>query len=121
MRYIYILFASLIFSSFAFADTVTLEWSPNSEQDLSGYRVFHRTAESGYDYTSPTWQGTETTCKIENLMATEKYHFVVRAFDTEGYESGNSNEVAYFMGTIPDGLPPGKVKAVKITITVTIP
>lgn len=121
MYRIIIVFLSVIFVSFAFADTVTLQWNPNSETDLSGYRVFMREAAQGYDYLSPAWEGTETTCKIENLMATKKYYFVARAFDTEGYESENSNEVAYFMGTIPDGLPPGKPKLFTIEITVILP
>jgi len=121
MYRIIIVFLSVIFVSLAAADTITLEWNPNSETDLAGYRVFVREAAQGYDYLSPAWEGTETTCRIESIMATKKYCFVVRAFDTEGYESENSNEVAYFMGTVPDGLPPGKVKTVKITITVTVP
>ena len=120
MRFIFVLFCSLLLTSLASAATVTLEWNPNSEPDLAGYRVFMRESGQGYDYSSPAWEGTEATCIIENLLETNSYHFVVRAFDTEGYVSENSNEVAYFQGTIPDGLPPGKVQTVTITITVEI-
>jgi len=120
MRFIFILFASLLLTSLAAADTVTLEWSPNSETDLAGYRAFVREAHQGYDYSSPVWEGTETTCVIPNLLDDKDYRFVVRAYDTEGYESGNSNEVASFTGTIPDGLPPGSPQTVTITITVDI-
>ena len=121
MRFVFILFLSLLFTSLAAAGTVTLEWSPNNEPDLAGYRTYVREAGQGYDYALPAWEGTETTCTINNILDTKNYHFVVRAYDTEGYESGNSDEVAYFKGTIPDGLPPGNVKTVKITITVTVP
>ena len=121
MRFVFILFVSLLLASLAAADTLTLEWNPNSEPDLAGYSVLMREAGQGYDYASPAWQGTETTCTINNILDTIKYYFVVRAFDTEGYESENSNEVAYFMGTVPDGKPPGKVQTVIITITVTVP
>jgi hypothetical protein len=121
MRFVFILFASLLLTSLAAADTVTLEWSPNSEPDLAGYRVFVREAGQGYDYNSPAWSGTETTCTINDILETKNYNFVVRAYDTEDYDSGNSNEVAYFKGTIPDGLPPGKPQTVTITITVTVP
>ena len=72
---------------------VTLEWSPNSEPDLAGYRVFLREEGQSYDYTNPSWEGTDTTCTIYNLDETKTYYFVARAFDTEGLESGDSNEV----------------------------
>jgi len=116
-----IVFVSFFVASIAAADTVSLHWNPNSETDLAGYRVFVRESGQGYDYASPSWEGTETTCNIENLVATRKYFFVARAFDTEGYESDNSNEVAYFMGTVPDGKPPGKPQTFTITITVEVP
>ena len=120
MRFVFILFVSLLLASVAAAGTVTLEWSPNSETDLAGYRVFMRESGQGYDYALPDWEGTETTCLLDNILDTKNYHFVVRAYDTEGFESLNSLEVDYFMGTIPDGLPPGKVQTVKIIITVTV-
>ena len=81
---------------------VTLEWSPNSEPDLAGYRVFLREEGQSYDYTNPSWEGTETTCTIYNLDETKTYYFVARAFDTEGLESGDSNEVCLE----PAGEPP---------------
>ena len=121
MRYLYVLLFSLIFASLALADSVTMQWNPNTETDLAGYRIYQREAGHGYDYASPVWEGPETTCKIDSLVKTKSYHFVARAFDTEGYESENSNEVSYLTGTIPDGLPPGKPKVVTIEITVTVP
>jgi hypothetical protein len=42
MRFIFILFASLLLTSLAAADTITLDWKPNSEPDLAGYRVYQR-------------------------------------------------------------------------------
>jgi PKD repeat protein len=85
------LFLSVINSS---ASTqVTLEWAPNSEPDLAGYRVFSREQSQSYDYANPSWEGTDTYCTIYDLDETKTYCFVTRAFDTEGFESGNSNEV----------------------------
>ena len=72
---------------------VAIEWAPNTESDLAGYRVFCREQSQSYDYTNPSWEGTETYCTIYDLDETKTYCFVVRAFDTEGFESGNSNEV----------------------------
>jgi len=47
---------SLIFLSVvhSFASTqVSLEWSPNKEPNLAGYRVFCREEGKSYDYTNP--------------------------------------------------------------------
>lgn len=72
---------------------VTLQWSPNSESDLAGYRLFYREESQSYDYSNPSWEGTNTTCTIYNLDETKSYYFIARAYDTEGFESGDSNEV----------------------------
>jgi hypothetical protein len=88
------------------ATQVTLEWSPNSEPDLAGYRVFSREEGQTYDYTNPSWEGADTTCTIYDLDETKTYYFVVRAFDTEGFESGDSNEVCLEAGTTPNNQAP---------------
>lgn len=121
MRYLYTILMCLIFAGIAFADSVTLQWDANSEPDLAGYRIFVREAHLGYDFSSPAWQGTETTCTIDSLLSNKDYRFVARAFDTEGYESGNSNEVAYSFGGVPDGVPPGIPINITITVTVSAP
>ena len=46
-----------------------------------------------YNYTNPSWEGTNTTCTIHDLDKTKTYYFVTRAFDTKKLESGDSNEV----------------------------
>jgi len=84
---------------------VTLEWSPNSEPDLAGYSVYSREESQSYDYDNPYWEGTDTTCTIYDLDETKTYCFVARAYDTEGFESGDSNEVCFEPGTT-DNQPP---------------
>lgn len=121
MRLILSSFALFMFVGTVLANDVVLQWEANSEPDLSGYRIFMREASQGYDYSLPAWEGIETTCKIDGLLDNKDYRFVARAFDTEGYESKNSNEVSYSYGVVPDGLPPGSPRAVTITITVTVP
>jgi len=74
---------------------VTLEWKPNSEPDLAGYRAFARKEGASYNYNSPNWSGTKNTCTLSNIENNSIYYFVVRAFDNDGFESGNSNEVCY--------------------------
>jgi len=96
------IFLSIVFAvAFLFISTVnslastqvSLEWAPNTESDLAGYRVFTREEGKSYDYTNPSWEGTDTSCTIYDLDETKTYCFAVRAFDTEEFESGNSNEV----------------------------
>jgi hypothetical protein len=121
MRFIYCLFLFVCLSFPCFANDVTLQWDANTENDLAGYRVFMREAVNGYNYESPAWEGTKTTCTINDVLPDKDYRFVCRAFDTEGYESDNSNEVSYILGTVPDGKPPGKPKTVKLTVTLELP
>jgi len=94
------LFFSILNSSAA--NQVSLEWDPNSETDLDGYRVFCREQNQSYDYANPSWEGTDNYCTIYNLDETKAYCFVARAFDIEGFESGNSNEVCHEPLVIPD-------------------
>jgi len=84
-------FLSILFcASVAFAVVdVTLAWDASS--GANGYRLFYREDGQNYDYTSPDWEGTGTTCTISGLDESTTYHFVVRAFNDYG-ESGNSNE-----------------------------
>jgi len=86
-----------LFASVCSAHKITLAWSPNSEPDLAGYRVFYRAEGANYNYTAPAWEGTETTCEILDL-GDGTYYFVARAFDVEELESGNSNEVFATLG-----------------------
>jgi PKD repeat protein len=84
---------------------VTLEWVPNSEPDLAGYRVFFSEQGQSYDYANPAWEGTDTYCTLYDLDETKTYCFVVRAFDTEGFESEDSNEVCQAPLVIPNQPP----------------
>ncbi|RZB36745.1 MAG: hypothetical protein SRB2_01824 [Desulfobacteraceae bacterium Eth-SRB2] len=91
----FLLFIFLLFGfvTSGYAMDVTLQWWPNSEPDLAGYRVFCREEGQFYNYTNPSWQGTNTTCTINNLDKNKAYYFVTRAFDIKNLESGDSNEV----------------------------
>jgi K319L-like, PKD domain len=106
--YIFII-PCFIFISFihSFASTqVSLEWNPNSEPNLAGYRVFCHEEGKSYDYTNPIWEGTNNYCTIYNQDETKTCYFVVRAFDTEGLKSGDSNEVRLEAAPEPVNEPP---------------
>ena len=73
---------------------VSFQWDPNIETDfVEGYRVFHRIEGDAYNYPDPAWEGSETSCTIEIADDEGRHYFVARAFDTEGFESQDSDEV----------------------------
>lgn len=106
-----VLFFLLLFflpTTVAAATSVTLRWDANNPAP-EGYRVFARRGDQFYDYSRPAWEGTATTCTIDNLEDLTEYYFVVRAYD--GYlESIDSEEVRYppqsGVGSAIDATPP---------------
>lgn len=110
------------------ADSVKMEWTPNSESDLVGYYMY-RTQVSG-DYnnfggeTCLNWVGTincapndATCCTFTDFVYdyNTTYFWVVTAFDTETFESGPSNEVSYATNDAPwIGIAPGSPQGLGI-------
>lgn len=77
------------------AQSVTLEWDPNSEPDLAGYNIY-RSQQSGSGYVklnSSLIQATSYT--DDTIQYGVTYYYVATAVNTSGLESGYSNEVAY--------------------------
>ena len=96
----FLLFCLIVITAFISFPTIstavtqaTLSWDGNSEPDLAGYSLYARQAGKTYNYNSPEWEGSDTSCTIYNLIDTVDYCFVVRAFDTVGNESADSNEI----------------------------
>jgi hypothetical protein len=75
------------------AAQVTLAWDPNSEPDLSGYKLYYGTSSGNYSNTISL--GLVTTYTVTNLTDGVTYFFALTAFDAEGFESAKSNEVSY--------------------------
>jgi hypothetical protein len=92
-----ILIGLIVFAPFtAFTDVqLTLQWDPNTEADLAGYRLYMRTENTNYDDFIVQTTEDQTQCTVDSLDENQVYYFVVRAFDTDDNESGNSNEVRY--------------------------
>jgi hypothetical protein len=97
-----LIFILLLSTQNVYSFDATLAWDPNSEKNLDGYRIFYRENGQGYDYEVPAWEGSKTTCTIYNLDDNTTYCFVARAVDTEGAESGDSNETCYQSEIITD-------------------
>ncbi len=72
-------------------ENVTMEWDPNQEDSVTGYLLYYGNA-SG-KYLPPIDVGLNTNYTIENLSTKQKWFFAVKAYDTQGNQSGYSNEV----------------------------
>ncbi|MDJ0781789.1 MAG: fibronectin type III domain-containing protein, partial [Desulfosarcinaceae bacterium] len=107
---LFLLIVLLLTTAHAQAVSITLEWDANPQPELRGYKIFCRLAsEDSYDYDKPVWAGTDGRCEISGLASGTDYCFVVRAFDAEGNESGDSNEVFYPGSQITPQEPPAEV------------
>lgn len=75
--------------------SATLMWSPNSEPDLAGYKVYVGTQSGLYTFPgSPVTIGSITSYTIINLPAGQTYFFALSAYDSQGNESTLSAEVS---------------------------
>jgi len=74
------------------ASTVTLGWSPNTEDDLAGYRVYYGTHSKNYDTVIDV--GNVTHHMVTGLEPETRYYFAVTAYDTSLNESDFSEEVS---------------------------
>ncbi len=103
MKHIIPFFAVLAFilcvqPAHAILQDCTITWTPNSEADLAGYKVYVAPTAQGYTKGSPalTVPKTQTVarCHALNLPSPSTYFFAVTAFDTSGNESAFSNEMS---------------------------
>jgi len=93
----------LLTSSMAIAAMeVTLQWDPNSESDLAGYKVYQGSTAGGpyimiknIALTTPGFDPANPEYTVVNLVRGTRYFWVVTAYDSEvpSLESGYSNEV----------------------------
>ena len=70
--------------------TVALQWDPNTETDLAGYKVYWGSAPRVYG--PPRVVGLAPEAWVSPLAA-GRWYFAVTAFNTAGLESDFSNEV----------------------------
>jgi len=84
--------------STAHAASVDLEWDPNTEPELAGYKIYWGT--SGGNYTSSKDNFSKTTCTITGLDEGKTYYFAATAYDADKNESGYSNQISF---TVPFG------------------
>jgi hypothetical protein len=72
---------------------VTLAWDPNTEPDVTGYRIYYSFLSDQYDYSADV--GNQTSFTLASLQDGKTYYFAATAYDQEGNESDFSNEVVF--------------------------
>lgn len=90
------------------ASNVTFEWDANSETDLAGYRLYQSQISGAYTFGDGNQVATILT-GTETITITNTddgiYFWVLTAYDTDGNESGASNEVTANLDTLAPGAP----------------
>src|SRR5215207_8900081 len=85
------------------AASANLEWDPNTESDLAGYRIYYGNTSGVYGATLDV--GNTTRATVENLVVGQSYYFVATAYNTAGLESTPSNEVSFNASGSPNQPP----------------
>lgn len=88
-----------LFPVAARAGDMPLTWDPNSEADLSGYKIHIGPFSRSYSQTIDV--GHVTTYTVTNLSDGQTYYAAVTAYDIYGNESGFSNEVSATIAAAP--------------------
>jgi hypothetical protein len=113
-RQLLLTLAILLIPAFVFAGDVSFMWDANTEPDLAGYRIYMHTGGGSYDYTQPpVIECIGVGATVSNLVEGETYSFVLRAFDTEALESGNSNELTWYEPFPYEGVPPANPQSLR--------
>ena len=76
-------------------DTFRLEWNPNTEMDLAGYKIYQSTTSGQYG--DPIAVVGKHVTGVMGTIKTDidrKYYFTVTAFDKSGNESAKAKEVS---------------------------
>lgn len=86
----------VLIPSICLAASVSLQWDPNTEPDLAGYKVYYSEGTLSPAGATIIDVRNQTTATIPNLDLTKKYSFAVTAYNTSGLESGYSNIVTVY-------------------------
>ncbi len=107
MKALLVLALILTWAGLAHAADVTLQWTPNTETDLAGYRAYQATTPGGHTF----GPGNEVaavpagTVDVTLTVPNGTYYWVVTALDGDDNESGPSNEVTKRIDTTAPAAP----------------
>ena len=113
----FMFFFTVIFSSYitnVHSAQVTVEWYPNSEADLAGYKLHYGTTSGNYDTIINV--GNQVSYTIPNLEGGNTYYVTGTAYDTSGYESVYAEELIYNIPITNDVTPPSPPTGLRIVL-----
>ena len=116
MKKLFTILAILAIAGIAQAATVQVTWNPNTEPDLSGYKLYHGTASGQYGEPVDVGNVTGHVMEITPEYGATHY-FAVTAYDTSGNESGYSDEASCF---VPDGSEPERPTGLRAIIKAVV-
>lgn len=98
--YVFFLTSALLISVVisAYAAQVTLSWDTVNEPDVAGYKLHY--GEVAGIYTNSIDTGKTTSSTLFDLVEGKTYYFAATSYDSNGNQSGYSNEVSK---AIPSG------------------
>ena len=99
LKFLFFLLLTTLFSNLgqeSHCAQVSLTWDPNSESDLAGYKIYSGIQPGNYQNNIDV--GNVTTYTLNDLDLGVIYYIAATAYNTQGLESGFSNELAY---TVP--------------------
>jgi len=104
----------------AMAETVSLQWDPNTDANLAGYKVYYSPDTSSFTSAIPVDVGLKTSASLSGLDPSHSYQFAVTAYDTDGTESSFSNVVTIAEQVQPTVGITSPLNAANVSGTVTV-
>ena len=101
------------------AAEVQLAWDPNTEEDLAGYRLYHRA--EGEQYGTYTHEIAAPDSTVTLSYPDGRHYWRLTAFDQANNESGFSNEINAYVSAPADVTPPavpGGVGGFRVTVII---
>ena len=102
--FIFLLFFLLTLSATGFSAQISLAWSPNTESNLGGYRLYYGTSSGNYSQTISV--GLSTNYTVTNLTEGETYYFALTAVSAEGLDfsslDGEKVQLLFLIISPPD-------------------
>ena len=112
-----IILLCILASTSAYAATVVVTWTANTEPDVVAYEIYYGNATGVYgDPVIATGRATTTcTMTIPNPPVGQTFFFALKAVDAGGLKSGYSVEASCY---IPDTTAPSAPKGITIIVRV---
>jgi len=109
---VWLTYSVLLLTTSAFAEPISFMWTPNSETNLAGYKIYYSHTEGEYnDFVDCGLPEIKTnangTKRITYTIDVEPgdYYFTATAYDTEGLESDYADVIHHTVVNLPPKAP----------------